>query len=159
MWPDWAIYWALCNFIKPLATIHLSKSHTFLGIFVKVSKSIIFLVKSFLGNFYWQFFSGHTDRNFFVTCKVAHEATLPKLQLALKSEINSYVRFNADVCSVAKNRQIGWWQCDHVLKSKVAQFYIICPKRIHWSFKLKSSIFQSSPKSHQIFRLLFKENL
>ena len=29
------------------------------AIFVKVSKSLIFLVKSFLGNF-WRFFSGHT---------------------------------------------------------------------------------------------------
>ena len=40
------------NFFKPLATINLPKSLTFLGNFLKVSKSIIFLVKSFLGNFY-----------------------------------------------------------------------------------------------------------
>ena len=35
------------------------------AIFVKVSKSIIFLVKSFLGNFYRHLaiFSGHTDYN------------------------------------------------------------------------------------------------
>ena len=32
--------------------INLPKSPSFLGIFVKVSKYIIFLVKSFLGNFY-----------------------------------------------------------------------------------------------------------
>ena len=32
------------------------------AIFVKVSKSLIFLVKSFLGNF-WRFFSGHTGSN------------------------------------------------------------------------------------------------
>ena len=52
-------YWTLGNFLKPLATINFPKSPTFLGNFLKVSKSIIFLsksiiflVKSFLGNFY-----------------------------------------------------------------------------------------------------------
>ena len=35
-----------------VATINLPKSPTFLGKFVKASKSIIFLVKSCLGNFY-----------------------------------------------------------------------------------------------------------
>ena len=47
VWPDWAIYWTLGNFLKPLATINLPKSPS-----VKVSKSFIFLVKSFLVNFY-----------------------------------------------------------------------------------------------------------
>ena len=42
----------LGKFSKHLATINLPKSPTFLGNFVKVSKSLIFLVKSFLGNFY-----------------------------------------------------------------------------------------------------------
>ena len=51
MWPDWAIYWTLGNFFKPLATINLPQSPTFLGNFCKGVKSIIFLVKSFLGNF------------------------------------------------------------------------------------------------------------
>ena len=62
MWPDWVIYWTFGNFLKPLATINLPKSLTFLGIFVKVSKSLIFLVKSFLGNFsrHLAIFSGHT---------------------------------------------------------------------------------------------------
>ena len=48
--------------LKPLAAINLPKSPTFLGIFVKVSKSIIFLVTSFFGNFYRHLakFSGHT---------------------------------------------------------------------------------------------------
>ena len=27
--PDWAIYWTLGNFLKPLATINLTKSPTF----------------------------------------------------------------------------------------------------------------------------------
>ena len=46
--PDWAIF---CN----LETINLPKSLTLLGIFVKVLKSIIFLVSSISGNFYIQF--------------------------------------------------------------------------------------------------------
>ena len=32
---DWAIYWTLGNFLKPLTTINLSKSPTFLSIFCK----------------------------------------------------------------------------------------------------------------------------
>ena len=38
VWPDWAIYWTLDNFLKPLATINLPKSPTFLGNFWKVVK-------------------------------------------------------------------------------------------------------------------------
>ena len=53
MWPDWAIYSTLGNFSKPLATINLPKSLTFLGNFCNVSKSLILLVKSFLATFYW----------------------------------------------------------------------------------------------------------
>ena len=62
VWLDWAIYWTLGNFLKHLATINLSDSPTFLGNFLKVSKTIIFPVKSFLGNFYRHLaiFSGHT---------------------------------------------------------------------------------------------------
>ena len=47
-WPDWAIYWTLGNFLKPLATIDLPKFPTFLGIFCKgvkiyhLSSEIIF---------------------------------------------------------------------------------------------------------------------
>ena len=61
VWPDWAIYWTLANFLKPLAKKYLSKPLTFLG---------IFLVKSLFGNFYRHLaiFSGHTGRRWnFVT--------------------------------------------------------------------------------------------
>ena len=47
VWPDWAIYWTLSNFLKPLSLINLPKSAN-----SWVSKYIIFLVKSFLGNLY-----------------------------------------------------------------------------------------------------------
>ena len=50
--PFWAIYCMLGNFSKPVATTILPKWPTFLGNFLKVSKSFIFLVKSFWGNFY-----------------------------------------------------------------------------------------------------------
>ena len=50
VWPDWALYWTLGSFSKPLATINFPKSPTFLGNFCKGLK--FFLVKSFLGNFY-----------------------------------------------------------------------------------------------------------
>ena len=39
---DWAIYWTLGNFLKPLATINLSKSPTFFGIFCKGVKLYLF---------------------------------------------------------------------------------------------------------------------
>ena len=52
VWPDWAIYYNLANFSKPVATMILPKLPTLYSIFVKVLKSFIFLVKSFLGNFY-----------------------------------------------------------------------------------------------------------
>ena len=35
VWPDWAIYWTMGKFLKPLAIINLSKSSPFLGNFCK----------------------------------------------------------------------------------------------------------------------------
>ena len=71
--PDWAIYCTLGDFLKPLATINLTKSPTFL-----VSKSIIFLVKSFLGNFnrHLAIFSGHTGSNLSLIDGQARERSL-----------------------------------------------------------------------------------
>ena len=42
VWPDWAIYWTLGNFSKPLATINLPKSLTFFGNFCKDVKILNF---------------------------------------------------------------------------------------------------------------------
>ena len=39
VWPDLAIYWTLGKFLKPLATINLPKSPTFLGNFCKGVKN------------------------------------------------------------------------------------------------------------------------
>ena len=42
VWPDWAIFCTLGKFLKPLATINLPKSPTFLGNFCKGVKSYHF---------------------------------------------------------------------------------------------------------------------
>ena len=42
VWSDWAIYWTLGHFLKPLATINLPNSPTFLSIFCKVVKKYHF---------------------------------------------------------------------------------------------------------------------
>ena len=60
VWPDWAIYCFLGNFLKHLATFILPKSPTLLGNFCKGVKIFILLLKSFLGNFYRHF---HTATN------------------------------------------------------------------------------------------------
>ena len=61
VWKVWGVQsrvTRLCNLLhfgtlfKACATIILPKLLTFLAIFVKVSKSFICLLKSFLGNFY-----------------------------------------------------------------------------------------------------------
>ena len=62
VWLDWAIYCTLGNCLQPIATIFLTKLPTFLAIFLKVSKSFLFRVKSFFGNFDRRLatFTGHT---------------------------------------------------------------------------------------------------
>ena len=52
VWPDWAIYWTLGNFLKPLATFNLLKSPTSLGNFCKDVKIYHFPSEIILGNFY-----------------------------------------------------------------------------------------------------------
>ena len=52
LWPVWAIYLTLGNFLKPLATINLSKSITFLGNFCKDAKIYHFSSEIIFGNFY-----------------------------------------------------------------------------------------------------------
>ena len=60
VWPDWAIYWTLGKILKPLATINLPKSLTFLGIFCKCVKIYHFSSVIIFGQLLWRFFSGHT---------------------------------------------------------------------------------------------------
>ena len=63
MWPDLAIYWTLGHFLKPLATIKLPKSPTFLGSFCKGVKIIHFSSWNHIWATIidiWRFLSGHT---------------------------------------------------------------------------------------------------
>ena len=62
LWPDWAIYLTLGNFLKPLTTIYLPKSRTFLGNFCKGVKIYHFCSELIFGNFYrhLMIFSNHT---------------------------------------------------------------------------------------------------
>ena len=52
MWRDWVIYWTLGNFSKPVATIILPKSTTFLGNFCKGVKSFNFSSEITFGQLY-----------------------------------------------------------------------------------------------------------
>ena len=55
VWPDWAIYWALGNFLKPLATINVPKSPPFIGIFYKGVEIIPFSSETIFGQLLWTF--------------------------------------------------------------------------------------------------------
>ena len=64
VWPDWAIFCSLGNFLKPLAPINLLKSPTFLGNYCKGVKIYHFSCELIFGQLvieFWQFFTGHTD--------------------------------------------------------------------------------------------------
>ena len=63
VWPDWAIYWTLGNFLRPLAAITLPKSYTFLGNFCKGAKITHFSSEINFGQLFieiWRFLSGHS---------------------------------------------------------------------------------------------------
>ena len=55
VWPDFAIYWTLGNFLRPLATINLPKSPTFLRKFCEVVKINHFTGKIIIGQLSWTF--------------------------------------------------------------------------------------------------------
>ena len=52
VWPDWAIFCTLGNFLSLWQQLIVPNCPCYLAICVKVSKSFIFLVKSFYDNFY-----------------------------------------------------------------------------------------------------------
>ena len=63
VWPDWAIFWTLGKFLKPLATINLPKSPTFLDNFCKGVQIYHFSSEIIFGQLFRHLaiFSGHTD--------------------------------------------------------------------------------------------------
>ena len=76
VWPDWAIYWSLGNFSKPVATIGLPKSPSFLGNFRKGVKIVIFSCEIEFGQLFLidigRFLTGHTDDNTFHEIHLVH---------------------------------------------------------------------------------------
>ena len=52
VWPDWAIYWTLGNFLKPLAAINLLKIFRIIRQFCKGAKILNFSSEIILDNFY-----------------------------------------------------------------------------------------------------------
>ena len=63
VWPDWAIYWTLDKFLKPLATINFAQISHILRQFLDRCQNLQF----FYWNHFWaiftdilRFFSGHT---------------------------------------------------------------------------------------------------
>ena len=68
VWRDWAIYWTLGNFSKPLVTINLPKSLTFLGKFCKDVKIFNFSNEIIFGQLLyfidiWRLFTDNTVRD------------------------------------------------------------------------------------------------
>ena len=55
VWPDWAIYWTMGHFLKPLAAINLPKSPTFLGNFCKGVKIFHFSSEIIFGQLWSTF--------------------------------------------------------------------------------------------------------
>ena len=55
VWPDWAIFWNLGNFLRPLATINLPESPKFLGNFCKGVKINHFSCEIIFGQLLWTF--------------------------------------------------------------------------------------------------------
>ena len=92
VWPDWAIYWTLGNFSKPVATISLPKFPTFLGNFCKGVKYFHFSSDIIFG----RLFTGHTAHRvkllffepIFATSKIVNLTTIACLDLALSHFIN-----------------------------------------------------------------------
>ena len=71
VWPDWPIYWTLGNFLKPLTTINLSKSTTFLSNFCKDVKIYHFSSEIIFRQFLLAF-----GDFFLVTPKVTYVASI-----------------------------------------------------------------------------------
>ena len=146
VWPDWAIYSTLGNFLKPLATINLPKSTTFLGLIVKGSKSIIFLVKSFLGNFY-----SHLVIFFLVTL-VSNKPHKPQ---------NFFSHFGKKTCfcwcyrktkknKIVKQKHTRRYQHAKVKQLKLVNFTIVTYLKAFWFIKsyLYTQVQDYAPKLH-----------
>ena len=92
VWPDLAIYWTLGIFLKPLATIDLPKSSTFLGNFCKGVKIIHFSIEIT----FRQLLYIYTVKDFYM-----------KLPFHIKSGSN-LLYSKPILCIKVKKRRISW---------------------------------------------------
>ena len=111
VWPDWAIYWTSGNFLKPLATINLPKSHTFLGNFCKDVKIYHFLVKSFLGNFYWHL--------------AIFLVTLVRYKCTIENDLETFLQVTNWIENLNERIHLN------DTSFRVRRFFV--PKNLHWS--------------------------
>ena len=117
---DWAIYWTLGNFLKPLTTINLSKSPTFLSIFCKgvkiyhFSSEIIFrqLLYTF-GNFFWSHCS-HQSRIYQIVKEFLSVRAIPSCKV-----VKRFVATKSVVKNHSKKRPKMW---HFLFKNNVATF-------------------------------------
>ena len=117
-------FWTLGNFLKPLATINLPKSPTFLGIFYKGVKYIIFLVKSFLGKFY-----GHLAIFFWSHC--VHKSFESKgcSLIAKQCVFNKFVK----CCKNVLHFQLKYW----VVATYVRSVSVVYQTLLNWTRSLQ----------------------
>ena len=140
VWPYWAIYWTLGNFLKPLAIINLPKSPPFLGNFC----IFIFLVKSFLGNIYrlWQLFTGHTAGGFNFKCvQELKDCSFAQIYLLVHSgprwlkEQDRHITVNCCVWYWAKNwccTRIETFQICLTLDQLISIWVLLCSLNVYF---------------------------
>ena len=108
VWPDWAIYWTMGNFLKPLETIYLPKPSTFLDNLCKGFK-----IHHFRATFIdiWQFFSGHTGENQVVkkVCWIKLFGVLKICRLSKGCKFRKPDKSNNLIC---KDEVVFWFDCD-----------------------------------------------
>ena len=100
MWPDWAIYWTLGNLLKPLATINLPKSPTFLGNFSNEVKIFHFSNETFFGNFNTHlaiFFGSHWTKHKrrVIFHSSANDSMHEPMSLSEGGDMSGYIQYRA----------------------------------------------------------------
>ena len=115
VWPDWAIYWTLGNFLKPMTTIDLPKSPTLLGNFCKGVKIYHFYSEIILGNFYrhlaiffWSHCSSPRKRCGEVFLKMGHSRTLFHLFSSFQTNITIFTTNVCEKYSSSRYKVLGF---------------------------------------------------
>ena len=102
VWPDWAIYWSLGNFLKPLATINLPKLPTLFGSYCEGVKIYHFSSKIMLGQLLYTFGDFYLltltrrDFNFFITLRMRMDGRI-KSWIAITENCFSRKQFQSGI--------------------------------------------------------------